>query len=396
MGDALRGAALPLLAYGLTDSPFLIALVTACGFLPWLLFGLLGGAVADRVDQRRAMWAVDAARGVLMAAFALTVALGHATIGLLLALAFALTTLQTLFDNAATALLPSVVPRAALSKANARLMTGQEIAGRFVGAPLVPLLLGLGLAVPFAVDAASYFLAAALIASLRPRRVTAADTAAGAAAGAVTGTRAGAASEEATGTRAGAASEEATGAAAGAASEEADGTAATGAASAEPVEPPAAEGPTMRRDIAEGIRVLRGDRVLRALCVSTTLCNIGVGALIATLVVLVKGWLDAGNPGFVAATTAYGIGSVAGGLVAGWVADRCGQARALLACGVLQFGCLLTLGAVRELPAAVAALRPYTDRELRFHFVSNVDGADLHEALRDLDAAETLFVIASK
>ncbi|MEC4021116.1 glucose-6-phosphate isomerase [Streptomyces sp. H27-D2] len=45
---------------------------------------------------------------------------------------------------------------------------------------------------------------------------------------------------------------------------------------------------------------------------------------------------------------------------------------------------------------AYEALRPYTDRELRFHFVSNVDGADLHEALRDLDAAETLFVIASK
>ncbi|MFD3918419.1 glucose-6-phosphate isomerase [Streptomyces sp. NPDC058595] len=45
---------------------------------------------------------------------------------------------------------------------------------------------------------------------------------------------------------------------------------------------------------------------------------------------------------------------------------------------------------------AYEALRSFTDRELTVRFVSNVDGADLHEAVRDLDAAETLFVIASK
>ncbi|QHA08155.1 glucose-6-phosphate isomerase [Streptomyces broussonetiae] len=45
---------------------------------------------------------------------------------------------------------------------------------------------------------------------------------------------------------------------------------------------------------------------------------------------------------------------------------------------------------------AYEALRPYTARELTFRFVSNVDGADLHEATRDLDPAETLFIVASK
>ncbi|MFF9482435.1 glucose-6-phosphate isomerase [Streptomyces sp. NPDC014733] len=45
---------------------------------------------------------------------------------------------------------------------------------------------------------------------------------------------------------------------------------------------------------------------------------------------------------------------------------------------------------------AYEALRAYTRRDMQFRFVSNVDGADLHEALRDLDPAETLFVIASK
>ncbi|MFY1676397.1 MULTISPECIES: glucose-6-phosphate isomerase [unclassified Streptomyces] len=45
---------------------------------------------------------------------------------------------------------------------------------------------------------------------------------------------------------------------------------------------------------------------------------------------------------------------------------------------------------------AYEVLRPFTDRDLTVRFVSNVDGADLHEATRDLDPAETLFVVASK
>ncbi|MGH3311526.1 MAG: glucose-6-phosphate isomerase [Streptomyces sp.] len=45
---------------------------------------------------------------------------------------------------------------------------------------------------------------------------------------------------------------------------------------------------------------------------------------------------------------------------------------------------------------AYEALRPYTKRDMDFRFVSNVDGADLHEAVRDLDPAETLFIVASK
>ncbi|MFF3688629.1 glucose-6-phosphate isomerase [Streptomyces sp. NPDC002187] len=45
---------------------------------------------------------------------------------------------------------------------------------------------------------------------------------------------------------------------------------------------------------------------------------------------------------------------------------------------------------------AYEVLRPFTERDLTFRFVSNVDGADLHEAVRDLDPEETLFIIASK
>ncbi|AUA14576.1 enterobactin exporter EntS [Streptomyces malaysiensis subsp. malaysiensis] len=292
-GDALRGAALPLLAVSLTDSPVLVSLVTACGFLPWLLFGLIGGAIADRVDQRRAMWAVDGARAVLMAGFAVAVWLDRATIGLLLVLAFALTTLQTLFDNAATALLPSVVGEEALGRANARLMTGQEVMGRFVGAPLVPVLLGLGAAMPYAADAVTYLAAAVLVASL---------------------------------------------------------------GAAPPRRAPRPPGGSLRRDIAEGLAVLWRDRTLRALCASTTLCNIGIGALIATLVLHITGWLGAGNTGYAVVITVYGIGSVAGGLVAARLTEKLGRVRTLLLCGTAQIGALVALGAIRSLPAAVAAM----------------------------------------
>jgi MFS family permease len=292
-GDALRTAALPLLAVTLTDEPLLIASVTACGQLPWLLFGLLGGAVADRVDQRRAMWTVDALRGLLVAGFALAVALGHASIALLIALAFTLTTLQTLFDNAATALLPGLVTRDALGSANARLMTGQQLAGGLVGGPVVPLLLAAGAAVPFAADAVTFLLAAALVASLR---------------------------------------------------------------TAPPRREPRPAGSTLRREIAEGLRTLLRDRALRALCAATALCNIGMGALIATLVVLVTDWLDAGTGGYAAALTAYTVGSLTGGAAVRRITDRLGRVRAVLVAGSVQIGALVVMGTVRSQVALVAAL----------------------------------------
>jgi predicted MFS family arabinose efflux permease len=137
---------MPLLAASLTDDPLLIASVTACGYLPWLLFGLLGGAVADRVDQRRVMWAVDLLRGALMAAFATAVWQDLGSMALLLTLAFTLTTLQTFFDNAATALLPSLVPTQALAGTPLGALLGGAAAARL--GPNTPALPAAALFVP--------------------------------------------------------------------------------------------------------------------------------------------------------------------------------------------------------------------------------------------------------
>ncbi|MFJ8532392.1 MFS transporter [Streptomyces sp. NPDC093591] len=292
-GDALRTTALPLLAVQLTDDPLIIASVTACGYAPWLLFGLLGGAVADRVDQRRAMWAVDLVRGLLVAGFALAVGLGHASIPLLLVLAFTLTTLQTLFDNASTALLPSLVDREALGSANARLMTGQQLAGGLLAGPFVPLLLTAGAAMPFVADAGTYLLAAALVASLRI---------------------------------------------------------------GPPERQPRPAGSTLWAEIGDGLRTLWRDRALRAICLATLLCNIGMGALIATLVLHVTRWLDGGHTAYAAAMTTYAVGSLAGGFVAQRLARRTGRVRALLLAGTVQTVSLLLTGVVRHLAALLVAM----------------------------------------
>jgi MFS family permease len=292
-GDSLRTAALPLLAVSLTDDPLLISSVAACGYLPWIIFGLLGGAVADRVDQRRAMWAADTVRALLVGGFAVAVALGHASIGLLIALAFALTTLQTLFDNAATALLPVLVGPGALGSANARLMTGQRVAGGLLGGPAVPLLLAAGVAAPFAANAATFLVAAALVASLR---------------------------------------------------------------TSGPERPPRPAGSTLRRETAEGLRTLGRDRALRGLCAATALCNVGMGALIATLVVVVTGWLGAGTKGYAAALTAYTVGSLVGGAVNSRIVALLGRMRAVLLAGAVQVAALVVMGTVRSLPVTVTAL----------------------------------------
>jgi MFS family permease len=94
-------AALPLLAASLSRDPLQVSLVTFAGWLPWLLFGLISGALVDRWDRRRVMWRVDACRVVVVGVLGVAVLAGWATIPLLAAVGFLLGTGQTLFDNVA-------------------------------------------------------------------------------------------------------------------------------------------------------------------------------------------------------------------------------------------------------------------------------------------------------
>ncbi|MEU4426165.1 MFS transporter [Actinoplanes sp. NPDC024001] len=168
LGDGVTHAALPLLALTLTRDPMALAVVTAAGTLPWLLFGVLGGALVDRWDRRHTMWVTDAARAVLLATAAAAAVFDVLSIPLLAAVAFLLGLGSLFFDTAATAYLPDLLGRnsALLERANSRLRGAQTAMSGFAGPPAGSALLALGRAVPLFADAVSFALSALLVRSL--------------------------------------------------------------------------------------------------------------------------------------------------------------------------------------------------------------------------------------
>ena len=167
LGSGLTYVALPLLTVTLTRDARLVSLVGAAQALPFLLFGLQSGAVADRLDRRRIMWATDVLRAALTALLVLLVITGPLTVGVLCGLAFALGAADILFLNASAAIIPDLVAPEGLERANAWLGSAQVVASSFVGLPLGALVFGLSRSAPFAVDAGSFAIAAALVLALR-------------------------------------------------------------------------------------------------------------------------------------------------------------------------------------------------------------------------------------
>src|SRR5688500_10726658 len=88
LGDGIALAAGPLLVASETQDPALVALAGLLTYLPWLLFGLWAGVLADRLDRRRLVVAVDLARAAVLAALTVTLVTGQVNIPLILATMF--------------------------------------------------------------------------------------------------------------------------------------------------------------------------------------------------------------------------------------------------------------------------------------------------------------------
>ncbi len=161
--DGISKVSLPLLAVSLTDDPVLISGLTAFAFLPWLLFGLPGGALVDRLDRSRAMSTVNIMRAVLLAALVLLVATGAGSIPVLYLAAFALGLCQVVYDSAARAILPQVVDRRNLDKANSWLTVEETLGQSFVGPPVGAALFAWFRTAPFIGAAIGFALAAVLV-----------------------------------------------------------------------------------------------------------------------------------------------------------------------------------------------------------------------------------------
>jgi len=185
LGDGVSQVAYPWLASAVTRSPLLIATVAVASRLPWLIFTLPAGVITDRFDRRKIIIAMDIARAALafLVAIAVTAQAGNLpaldsiatsvnlqtnwflyTVLVVTALLFGCA--EVLRDNSAQTFLPEVVEDNQLENANGKLWSVEFVTNSFIGPPLGSFLIGIFVFLPFYFDTLTFFVSAALIATL--------------------------------------------------------------------------------------------------------------------------------------------------------------------------------------------------------------------------------------
>ncbi len=163
LGDGVRLVAVPLLAASLSSSVAEVALVAAAMGLPWLMFGLFAGVLVDRSERARLMVLLQAVRGAIGVALVVGAATETLTIPSLVVLVFLLGTCEVIYDLAFHALLPMLVERQDLPRANGRLVTAETVALELLGPVLGGTMFAAATALPFALDTLCFAASAALL-----------------------------------------------------------------------------------------------------------------------------------------------------------------------------------------------------------------------------------------
>ncbi len=167
LGDGFAVAAGPLLIASRTHDASLVALALLLQRLPWLLFGLLSGAVADRVDRGRLSAGVELARVVALVILVGAIVAGRASIVVVLAALFLLGTAEVFSDTASGSMLPSLVDREDLIVANSRVLTGVVTLNQLAGPAVGAVLFAAGMALPFLGEAVLVGIGAWMITRIR-------------------------------------------------------------------------------------------------------------------------------------------------------------------------------------------------------------------------------------
>lgn len=294
VGDGLALVAFPLLATRLTHSPLLIAGVAASTRLPWLLFSLPLGALADRVNRRRLLMVVELSRMGILIGLGALITTGHASIEAIYATAFALGVFQILFLGATQALIPQLVSRDRLTSANGRLYAIQMAGEQFLGPALGGIAFAAMASLPFLADGLSFAASAALLVLALPHRAQW--------------------SKQTTG---------------------------RGRFSA---------------DIRDGVRWFAQHRILRltaALISAFAFCQ-SMG--LAILVVFGLRVLHLSGPAFGLFMAGGSVGNLVGALLAAHIARAVGTGRVLVAAGIAAGVAFLAIGSTSALPVTLAAL----------------------------------------
>lgn len=275
LGDGVTLVAGPLLAATLTRDPALVAGLTFAQQLPWLLFSLPSGALVDRLDRRLLMGTVDALRTLAIGALGLAALFDQASLPLLYAVFLLMGTGETFFANSSLAIMPTVVPKTSLERANGRLFAAELVANDFAGKTLGGFLFATAAAIPFLLDAGTFAASAALVLALRGRFR---------------------------------------------------------------VERPGDGAPwrSLLAEIGEGLRWLLAHRLLRALAVMLGIANLTFSAILSIFVLFAQDVLGLGSVGYGVLLASGGVGAVFGSLLAGSVGRWLGTGRALFLVVVIE------------------------------------------------------------
>ena len=273
LGTGLTVVAAPLYVSARTSNALIVSATTGVAMLPWLLFALPAGVLVDRVDRRRLMVAVDWARAAAMGVLAVAILGGWSSIVLLDLVLFLINTGETAFEPAAQSMVPAVVPRDLLERANGWLVGGLTLSRYMIAGPLGGFLFVVAASIPFFANAGTYAASAVLV---------------GLVGGTYRATRPGQAP-----------------------SPDAPG-------------PPRwrAGGPRVRAEVAEGLRWLLKQRMLRTMAILIGLLNITLAAATAVLVLLAKERLHVGSVGYGSLFTCMAVGSLLGSAVGDRVIRR--------------------------------------------------------------------------
>ncbi len=162
-GAAIGSIIIVWLVYSATHSAIAISVLGIVQFLPTLGFGLLAGALIDRLDRRRLMMTCDIARAITFGGLAVYVLVYGANTVTLIAAVFVVATFSTIFRPATNASIPRILAPGELADGNGLLQGGSMIA-QFVGSPMGGLVLfAVGASIGLAINALTFAVSGTMI-----------------------------------------------------------------------------------------------------------------------------------------------------------------------------------------------------------------------------------------
>ena len=169
IGDGLVIVAIGLFVTRLTGDPRDVGVVLAAYVLPLVLFLLVGGVIADRLPRQAVMVTTDVIRAGLHGTLALLIALGTVQIWHMVVIGLLFGTSQAFFQPAYTGLVPQTVPEDEIQSAQALNGVSRELASFVSPAIATALVLTVGGAEAFALDAATFVISALTLSRVQAR-----------------------------------------------------------------------------------------------------------------------------------------------------------------------------------------------------------------------------------